>query len=245
MEAKKLFELQGPDKRDRCTPAIACCKEPSAEYRDYLTFLVDECATRVDQYDESGYTALDYAIFSGDEKTEDIIVRGLTLIPAEGKESKRSSKEVTDLMDEASLRKHYRVMLQEHFRPAFAAGGRKMLRTVRGKYAELLSESSDMSSALDGLKYVRWSKFKEHLRLPRSDDQLNIVETYQNSSNSSTRNLQIAFISYRWLGRSSQPPIDGPDDVEHTQYLRMCDAVKNLLEETNIDADCLALWLVR
>ncbi|KAK3616829.1 hypothetical protein LTR56_025698 [Elasticomyces elasticus] len=107
VEAKRLFELHGPDKRDRCTPAIAFCKEPSAEYRGYLAFLIDECTVRVDHYDESGYTALDYAIFSGDEKSEDSIIRGLTLVPAEGNESKRSTKEVTLLRRSASITASY------------------------------------------------------------------------------------------------------------------------------------------
>ncbi|KAK4888690.1 hypothetical protein LTR27_012429 [Elasticomyces elasticus] len=242
-EAKRLFELHGPDKRDRCTPAIAFCKEPSAEYRGYLAFLIDKCTVRVDHYDESGYTALDYAIFSGDEKSEDSIIRGLTLVPAEGNESKRSTKEVTILRDEASLRKHYRVILQEHFRPAFSTGGRNLLKTVKSKYAELLNSSSDMSSALDELKYVQWSKFRKHGRLPRSDDQPNIVEIYQSSWTGDASDVQIVFISYRWIGRSSQPPVDGPDDIENTQYLRMCDAVERLLEETNVDGNRIGLWL--
>ncbi|KAK3622368.1 hypothetical protein LTR22_024822 [Elasticomyces elasticus] len=83
----------------------------------------------------------------------------------------------------------------------------------------------------------------EHGRLPRSDDQPNIVDIYQSNLTGDASDVQIVFISYRWIGRSSQPPVNGPEDIENTQYLRMCDAVERLLEETNINGDRDGLWL--
>lgn len=78
-EAKRHFDLK-PDPTSKmqgiCTPAIALCKEPSAENRVYLRELVQVGADLL-LLDEHGYSALNWAVFVNDSIAESILVQGL------------------------------------------------------------------------------------------------------------------------------------------------------------------------
>jgi hypothetical protein len=55
-----------------CTPAQAFAREPSQQHREYIKKLI-EVEADLDLVDESGYTALDYAVQNGDTETEALI----------------------------------------------------------------------------------------------------------------------------------------------------------------------------
>lgn len=123
----------------RCTPAMAFCKEPSAEHREYLRQLVDAGAD-MDLVDEHGYTALDYAVFSGDEETGGLILDGMRrqLVRQAGSTLNRDEQHqqqqqktwedhaapaamieqiLMQQLHESKLRKGYRTLFQEKLRP--------------------------------------------------------------------------------------------------------------------------------
>ena len=239
-EARDMFEFQGSDDRDKCTPAMAFCKEPSAEYRGYLELII-HAGARMHHDDEQGYSALDYAVFSGNEQTELIVIRGLNASAEAG--DMFSSSSVSDLRYQAHLRKLYRTILQEHFRPAFSYNLDDPIGQAREKYAQLLGNNSAMTTQLDRLKFVKYKTFRAHHRLPRFDDR-DVVTEYQSHDDGTAEHPVVVFISYRWIGASSTPPLAGPDDQSNTQYLRMIDAMEKLKRSRRLREDDLALWLV-
>lgn len=112
----------------RCTPAIALCKEPSAEHRTYLRELIavlEEEAKAgsttegagLDAVDENGYTALDYCTFNSDEATEALVVKALR-----HQLYARADWMLTERRAEARLRKGYRELFQETLRPVLLGG---------------------------------------------------------------------------------------------------------------------------
>ncbi|KAH9822816.1 hypothetical protein Tdes44962_MAKER04649 [Teratosphaeria destructans] len=239
-EAKRLFEAHGPDSRDLCTPAIAFCKEPCGEFRGYLRLLVAEVKVRLDHVDEQGYSALDYAVFAGDKESEELVLEGLAM-DTEGGQLPRRPTELALLKDEAYLRKCYRIVFQEHFRPAFGDEESNAVAAAKEAYSRALHSDQQMATRIDPLKYVRYADFKQHGRLPRFDDE-GIVQQYRGEANE--KDVVIIFMSYRWIGWHSQPPKNGPDDEQNTQFRRMVDAIEKLREEKSISVDHLCLWLV-
>ncbi len=148
-EARNYFSFWSADEdRDKCTPAIAFCKEPSEEYRRYLRFLV-EAGVEMLHIDEQGYSALDYAVFADGKETTEILISSI----------KGNPSDVRELRHQANLRRYYRVILQEHFRPALRSDG-DLIGAVKEQYARLLDEQPKMASIFDRLKYVNYSTFK-------------------------------------------------------------------------------------
>lgn len=72
-EARRQFELPADE---RCSPAIALCKEPSRENHGYLQELIDVGADLC-RADGSGYTALDRAVFNNSRDMEQTVLCGL------------------------------------------------------------------------------------------------------------------------------------------------------------------------
>lgn len=101
--------------------AIALAMEPSTEHRGYLRELVSVGADLTSLDPDTGYTALDYAVFSGDEEAEAIIVEGLCQqLSSTGKDVGNQATTqalVEQQRTEARLRKGYREMFQERLRP--------------------------------------------------------------------------------------------------------------------------------
>ena len=227
-EARNFFSFwSGDDDRDKCTPAIAFCKEPSEEYRRFLRFLV-EAGVEMLHIDEQGYSALDYAVFADDKETAEIVISSI----------KGNPSEVERLKQQAVLRRYYRVILQEHFRPALGSGG-GLIGVVKERYARLLDEDPEMASSFDRLKYVSYSTFKAHGRLPWYNEP-GVVQEYQ-SDRAPSVSVAVTFVSYRWIGK---PGSGNPDDSRNTQYRRMCDALEKLRKKEEIPEDRLGVWLV-
>lgn len=264
-EALKNFNMVDVDgnKGTRCTPAMALCKEPSAEHREYLRQLVDAGAD-MGLVDEHGYTALDYAVFSGDKETERLIREGMrqNLI-----KEKDAEKMISRQLDEANLRKGYRTLFQEKLRPVLLTAGNKnskdlgleasssaSLQTLRKAYADALAADSTQRAMFDGLKFLRYDEFLSFGRLPRSSDSL--ARVYQHHAVDGTSHTNgtkeenekedvkyIIFFSYRWINK--EPGATSPDDSRRTQFKRMITASELFMERhPEVKAHELGLWVV-
>jgi tetratricopeptide (TPR) repeat protein len=222
---------------DSCTSAMALCKEPSEEQREYLRILVKE-RVRMDGYDEQNHSALDYAVYCGDEVTEQVVLQGLA--------NTHSESEVGKLREEAHLRKQYRKIFQETFRKELMKERSDCIATMRRLYAKLLDTDETKRQLLDRFKYVRYTDFDGLGRMPESDDGVTLTFSDQNhQQNSNTPTQYVIFISYRWLGKDNQPPSHDPDDADHTQYKRVRVAVTEFLDNhPNASPGNIALWLV-
>lgn len=238
-KAMELFNFTSSD--DRCTCAIALCKEPSDEYCQYLRVMVDE-GVDLERYDEQGYSALDYAVFANSEQMQEVILAGLdrssSFCPG------RSAQQLHD----ARLKKHYKEIFQEHLRPELSRRG-KSIQRMRVTYDRLLSEDPVKKQLFDELKFVHYSDFARHGRLPSSAD--NLTQTYAEASKAYPDNAfdpYVVFISYRWIGTVAgtglNPSTQCPDDAQHTQYKRMIDTVDDFLRDSKIDPERLYIWLV-
>lgn len=118
------FSVEG----DSCTSVMALCKEPSKEQHAYLRILIDE-RVKMNGYDGQSYSALDYAVFSGDEETEDLILQGLarTNNPSEIKELQGGSSSQT---------------IPEHFPGDFPKGIDERAFRLHCDYAESVCEDA-------------------------------------------------------------------------------------------------------
>lgn len=231
-------QWNSPD--DYCTSAIALCKEVSDEHCDYLEIVVEQ-GVDLDRSDNDGYTALDYAVFStgsSSRRAEEVLHRAL---------SKRLPYvEVKERYENAELRKHYREVFQDHLRPVLEVNKSTSIAAMRETYAKLLSEDAEKRRRFDPFKFVSFTDFKTHGRLPRSEDGLTGHYSSTNTAQPKGGPTRYAiFISYRWIGRADSPPIDGPDDSKHTQYHRMLDAIAGFLEiHDDLTEEQLDIWLV-
>lgn len=234
--AMELFDFTSP--HDQCTCAIALCKEPSDEYCQYLRVIVNE-GVDLERYDEQGYSALDYAVFGGNERMQEVILGGL------GKATTLDPGAMTRHLDDARLKKHYKEIFQEHLRPELSRGGDSIQR-MRITYDNLLSQDPVKKSLFDELKFVHYSDFIRHGRLPCSTESL--AQTYAEASKShltDTFDPYVVFLSYRWIGTvaGSQSSAPCPDDTQHTQYRRMLDTMEDFVEDSKIDPERMFIWL--
>jgi tetratricopeptide (TPR) repeat protein len=232
-EALKQFNPPPPS----CTPAMAMCKEPSDEHRRYLEELVDAGAD-MDLVDEQGYTALDFAAFSGDTASEDLVLEGL-------RRKHSGDPDVEDMLKQrradARLRRRYRELFQEKMRPILLRHrGADALRELRRVYAYTLSAEEESGRIFDSLKFMRWADFVRHGELLRSSNvQINRFET----SASGTEASFVIFFSYRWINKDKTAT--SPDDANKTQYRRMKAAVEEFLKlHPTVDPQTLGIWVV-
>jgi hypothetical protein len=154
--------------------------------------------------------------------------------------------EVLKLREEAHLRKQYRKIFQETFRKELMKERSDCIATMRSLHAKLLDTDETKRQLLDRFKYVRYTDFDGLGRMPKSDNGVTLTVSDQSSyQNSSTPTQYVIFISYRWLGKDSQPPLHNPDDADHTQYKRVRVAVTEFLDNhPNASPGNIALWLV-
>jgi len=225
-----------------CAPVIALCKEPSPEHRQYLRELIAAGADMA-LVDDHGYSALDYAVFSGDLEAQSLILEGLkqNLSNDPGVERMLSQH-----LSEAKLKKGYRDLFQEKLRPVLLARDHheRGLQTIRQVYADARAGDPAMRAMFDGLKFLRYADFVRFGRLPRSSDRLARVYRH-NGGNTNGASVvdHIIFFSYRWINKS--PNATSPDDENHTQYKKMIEAVGELMKaHPAIQLDNLGLWIV-
>ncbi|OJT07177.1 hypothetical protein TRAPUB_1992 [Trametes pubescens] len=219
-----------------CTPAMALCKEPSEEHRGYLGALVEDLGVRLDVVDEQGYSALDYAVFSGDDEAERLVIQGL--------ERRLLRDQVKRHRTEAYLRKGYRELFQEALRPVLLENkSHDGLQRLRVVYADALAADKSKGELFDRLKFVRYRDFEKFGRLPMSTEGQTQVFNPKKAGEGGEANF-IVFFSYTWCW-NKKAGIPSPDDEEHTQYGRMIGALEAFLAQHPwIDPAKLGIWLV-
>lgn len=244
----------------KCGSAMALCKEPSAEHTVYLKLLA-EAGVDFDSYDEQGFSALDYAVLSDADDAKHmiaIIVDAFrTLLqrrfsmdcPSLDKfeEKKRINDEIATRMQQSELRRHYRAILQERIRPQLRTDDADAIHELRKLYRESLAEDPSKQEVFDTFDYVKYSVFREHRQLPRSFEKVsNRFKKKSTDTADEDEDDFVIFFSYRWLGRISDPPLEGPDDVHDTQWRRMINAIEEFLAQKGqtINQDRISLWLV-
>ena len=229
-------------------PAIAFCREPSAEHRGYLAEIVASGAD-LEEIDSLGYTALDHAVYGGDVGSIEILLKGLLaqyrrLDEEKAVESSDAERKVSERLVEAKLRKGYREIFQEKIRPLLHTVNAPeqstgVMRALRKAYAEALSSNEEMAGMFDRLKYLRYQDFTAFGRLPRSSDGL--VKEYDPENEACGFLL---FFSYRWINTDDRTR-NTPDDEKHTQYRRMLNAAEEFLKQNpEVDREKLGIWMV-
>ena len=222
-----------------CTPAIAMCKEPSEENRQYLQELVD-VGVDIDRVDEYGYTALDYTVFGMDKEMEEIVIEGLrhTL-------QGEVDAEIVKRQYEARLRKGYRELFHDKMRPVLLKGGDDTLKSLRMVYASALEteELESLTQRFDSLKYVHYSDFLRCGRLPRHSDGFAKEFSLEPLAAHGLSAESMIFFSYRWINKQGNQVL--PDNSENTQYHRMVEGTKAFLNlNPAVDPNKLGIWLV-
>jgi tetratricopeptide (TPR) repeat protein len=241
-----------------CASAMALCKEPSAEHTEYLKLLA-QAGVDFDSYDEQGFSALDYAVLSDNQDAKQMIeiildaFRKFLRQTFEGYIPKLSGSEIKEKVEEeiamrtrqAQLRRQYRAILQEHIRPELRTENSDSIQKLRTIYAKLLSDPSKQTM-FDAFHYVKYSDFQKLQRLPLSTDRL--TKRFPHAAGEIADEDEdhfIIFFSYRWIGRTSDPPIEGPDDDNDTQWRRMMNAIDEFLKKRrDVKPKQLSLWLV-
>lgn len=220
-----------------CTPAMALCKEPSDENHEYLSELVDAGAN-MELVDDQGYTSLDYAIFNGDARAEELVLEGLRRnLQDEPNAENKLRKHVAD----SKLRKWYRELFQEKMRPILL-GSRDSdgLQKLRCVYADALAPYNEESNIFDRLRFMMFPDFLRHGELPRSN--VGLAQWFE--SGSRTDASCVIFFSYRWINHDDKDG-DSPDDYAKTQYQRMIAAVEEFLTlHPDVDREMLGIWVV-
>ncbi|CAK1360686.1 hypothetical protein CB0940_06686 [Cercospora beticola] len=231
---KRTEALAQFDLPKACSPAVAFCKEPSEENHVYLKELLD-CGADMDTPDEHSYTALDYAVFNGDQDAIGIVVESLrqrALIRKDNPEV-----QVAERVREAELRTGYREILQEGMRPLFLRPDNDTLQQVRIAYAGTHERYGKTGRSFDPLKFVRYQDFRDFQKFPRSSD--GITQIF----NETAKEIRhVVFISYRWVNRD--PWAKFPDDSENSQYRRTLAAVDDFLAASpSIEPKSLGIWI--
>ncbi|KAK5083376.1 hypothetical protein LTR70_008269 [Exophiala xenobiotica] len=242
-----------------CASAMALCKEPSLEHADYLK-LLSQAGVDFDSYDEQGFSPLDYAVLSDTVDAKQMVAVILdayrnTLREQFGRyyppldESQKEQKireEISVRMRQSELRKHYRAILQERMRPELRSENADSIHELRKIYRQVLAENPILREVFDPFDYVKYSVFRDHRRLPLSLERLSKrFERQVEESADDDEDDFIIFFSYRWIGRISDPPLEGPDDINDTQWHRMMIAINDFLAKKGkrINPDRLSLWL--
>ncbi|KAI1471426.1 uncharacterized protein F4812DRAFT_414022 [Daldinia caldariorum] len=219
-----------------CTPAIALCKEPSGEHLAYLKELV-EAGVDLEITDDQGYTALDYAVFSGNDGFRDAVVGGLR--------RGANDYDVEALLAGSRLRKGYRKVFQEVLRPILLARhDDDRVRRLRSAYAGSLRADEEAREMFSAFSFVPYSAFRSLGRLPKHTDGL-VRGFGGEAAGGSAENEPsktpdfVLFFSYRWVGASA------PDDGDNTQYRRMLAAAEEFLKlHPAVDRERMGIWLV-
>ena len=227
--------------KGECTPAIALCKELSAEHRQYLKSLI-EVGVDLTAYDQQGYSALDYAVYGNDNEATKILRSGLS-------RQLDDPDEVNSHYNLALLRKHFREIFHAQFRPIINLGRNDTLQALRRKYEALLDDSGDDGRAkrqrFDRLRLVRLEDFENHGGLPRFGMHDSLTKTFRDITNYTSEKPFVVFFSYRWIGKDTDPTSRNPDNAQNTQYNRMILAIDELLERHDeVKRENVYIWLV-
>ncbi|KAG8530500.1 uncharacterized protein KY384_005003 [Bacidia gigantensis] len=230
-EAIEQFNFPGG-----CTPAVALCREPSEEHRQYLLELV-RAGVDLEVADATGNTCLDYAVFNNDAATVQIVIDNLRRTLGRAKED-----QIAQRMMNSRLRKGYRELFQEKLRPTLLSNAKATdtLAKLRRVYADALSASGYQEDLFDTLRVLSYSALCAFGRLPRSSDAL-AHPIRPRLSDASTGSDFVIFLSYT---RINPGPLT-PDDENNTLYHRMLNAIEQFLDtHPNVDKRSLSIWIV-
>lgn len=104
---------------------------------------------------------------------------------------------------------------------------------------------------LDTFRFINYLDFKDLGRLPIGDacapesTKMSASKVTMSSEDNKKTDVFVVFFSYRWLGATSEPQMDGPDDSNNTQYMRMLHALDLFLDQRkDLDPGNLGTWLV-
>ncbi|KAF4832580.1 hypothetical protein CGCSCA4_v013595 [Colletotrichum siamense] len=234
LDGQKEEALAQFNPSDGYTPVAALSKEPCEEYRGYIREMIDAGAD-LTLRDRSGYSALDFAVYSGDELTQDILIEALNRQLNHDEVQQHPSESAL----ESALRKGYRELLQEVLRPVLLeADKRSSITRLRQAYAKALATDKEKALQFDAFKYVRFADFARHGKLPKSSE--NLTRRFGDDGD---EELYVIFMSYTW---SKQKRVGGfsPDDMENTKYHQMMSALESfLLEHPDVDPKTVCVWL--
>ncbi|KAI0127475.1 hypothetical protein BJ170DRAFT_701947 [Xylariales sp. AK1849] len=215
---------------DGYTPVAALSKEPCEEYRGYIREMIDAGAD-LTLRDRSGYSALDYAVYGGDELTQNLLIEALR--------RELSHEEVEQHRLESTLRKGYRELFQDKLRPILLqADRRSSIKQLRQVYARTLAADEEKARQFDTFKYVRFADLGRHGRLPKSSD--NLTRRVEDDAD---EDVFVIFISYTWAKKRPGDEFS-PDDTLNTRYHQMISAVESFLPaHPDLDPETICVWL--
>jgi hypothetical protein len=241
-----------------CTPTIALCKEASEEHRGYILEMIHAGAD-MELRDEQGYSALECAVYCGDEATEKLIEAGLLRKFIEQEKQVQMSKmtiqgisyvdeaekRLERLRYEARIRKGYRQLVQDTLRPVLLqAKDLSALDRLRNEYASALKGVNTEKTLFDNLKVVYYSDFVASGRIPKFGD--GFTRDIKPSTGGTSSGEFIIFFSYRWIGVwNKEKGGASPDDDDNTQYKRMVRALNSFVRSNpRVDRQKLCVWIV-
>ncbi|GBG32618.1 Hypothetical Protein FCC1311_088432 [Hondaea fermentalgiana] len=219
--ADRLDPASGAYSGER-TPLMAFCAEPSTEHLAYIQELLGIGAQLQLAETETGYTALDSAVFGGDEHVWAYIL-------AEW-ERQAGAKAAAAALREARVKLALRKMFQGFFADATSPA------QVRQAYMHALHQDASLAEQLDVLKVVPFAAYRDHGSLPRSSEELQV-----DWPEAEDMGIQIVvFLSYRWR----EPLKHGgqPDDENGTVFNSVVRAVTEIARQRKMDPNHIAVW---
>jgi tetratricopeptide (TPR) repeat protein len=217
---------------DGFTPLSAFCKEPSDEHRGYIKEMIAAGAD-LQLRDANGYSALDFAVYSGETETQDLILKSL--------QDQLGMEAAGHHLFESMLRKGYREIFQDKLRSILLSLGEddELWWTLRTVYNEALAQDKEKSNKFDRLKYIRYTDFVQHGKLPQAADGITRYFDKEEAKDSF-----IVFVSYRWAVQVVGEPLC-PDDRDNTRYIKMVNALNDLRRaHPELAPERLYIWLV-
>lgn len=233
LDGQKEAAIAQLNPEDGYTPIAALSKEPCEEYRGYISEMIAAGAD-VTLRDKTGYSALDYAVYNGDEQTQKILIEALR--------QQITHEEVEQHRLESKLRKGHRELFQDILRPVLLQPDKKTsVNQLRRAYADTLAADEEKARQFDKFKYVRFEDFARCGRLPKGTD--NLTRCFGDDADDE---LFVIFMSYTWA--KVNPGSGGeisPDDEKNTKYHQMISAVESFLRENpDVDPATVCIWLV-
>ncbi|QIX00506.1 hypothetical protein AMS68_006023 [Peltaster fructicola] len=216
---------------DRTTPAIELCKTTTPQNRQRLEHLL-AAGVDFERVDEHGCSALDYAVMNSDDQAEAIVLEAL--------EQNLKQKTKLDLhrrSREAKLKKHFREVFVDIFRPLLLSRDRKSIRYARRAYASIVKQDMAKSRAFDPLKYVLFDELVKLGKFPRPAD--GMTYTYDPDHDDGRF---FVFLSYRWMRLN--PWNQQSNDEENIQYMQTLQAINEFLVlHPTVHPGRLCIWI--
>ncbi|TLS25704.1 hypothetical protein PpBr36_07280 [Pyricularia pennisetigena] len=197
----------------------ATAREAIAFARLPLCYTAESDRARAIEAAVEGHSALDYAVYNGDELTQNMLIEALR--------QQLSHEEVKQHRLESTLRKGQRELFQDILRPVLLQPDKKTsLSQLRRAYADTLGADQEKARQFDKFECVRFGDFARCGRLPKGTG--NWMLCFGDDADGE---LFVIFMSYTW---ANENPCSGceisPDNERNTKYHHMISAVQSFLE---------------